>query len=205
MKKQIVSIIGLAALLVLPTQASQQQLASSIRDAQQETVRTSEQLKSTLAALNALTKQKKGDLRPVYDSFCAEVKKTQAAAESTRQRCLWMAGEGRKYFKDWEATVNSIANESLRKKATKRLTSVQTSFDKIEASLKTASDKFSPFLSDLGDIQKTLSTDVTPGGVKAVRGTVKSANWDHQYVESAVNSALKEMGKMQKALSSEAS
>jgi len=100
--------------------------------------------------------------------------------------------------------VNTIANESLRKKAQKRLNSVQKSYDDVEGSLKVAADKFKPYLSDLNDIKTALATDVTAGGVKAVRGTVRTANWDYQFVERAINSAMKEMGKMEKALTSQA-
>jgi hypothetical protein len=74
----------------------------------------------------------------------------------------------------------------------------------VETSLVQAADKFKPFLSDLSDIQKALSTDVTEGGVKALRSTVKSANWNHRFVDKAINSALKEMKTMEKALSREA-
>jgi hypothetical protein len=203
MKKQILLTIGLAMLATSAAQGSQEQLSQSIRDAHNEAIRTSEQLKSTLSALNALTAQKKGDLRPAYNTFGAEIPKTQSAADSTRTRVQWMAGDGRQYFQGWQATINSIANPSLQKKAQKRLDGVKVSYDKVEASLRKASEKFAPFLSDLVDIQKTLATDVTPGGVKAVRSTVRSANYNHQFVDQAVNGALKEMVKMQKALSSE--
>src|SRR4030095_7205330 len=109
----------------------------------------------------------------------------------TQARALWMEGDGQAYFKDWQKTVDGISNESLRKKAQKRLNNVKTSFDKVEASLKLASEKFKTFLSDLSDIQKSLASDVTAGGVKAIRGTVNSANWDHKFVNSAINAALK--------------
>src|SRR5688572_23928462 len=186
------------------SQASQEQLATSIHDAHAEAIGTGEQLKSTMNALNALTKQSKGDLRPAYDRFVAETAKTRAAAAETRKRVQWMAGDGRKYFTDWQNTVNGISNESLRKKAQKRLDAVKESYGKVETKLGTASEKFVPFLSDLEDIQKALSTDVTAGGVKAIRSTVKSANWNHQYVNDAINAARKEMDKMEKALSREA-
>jgi hypothetical protein len=204
MRKTLLFTIGLAALLASTTQASQEQLARSIREAQAETVRTSEQLKATLSALTALTKQTQGDLRPAFDAFSAEVPRTEAAAASTRTRLQWMRGDGLSYFTSWQNTINDIANESLRKKAQKRLDAVKKSYDKVEASFQVAGEKFKPFLSDLTDIQKMLSTDVTPGGVKAVKGTVKSANWDHQFVDKAIKSALKEMGKMEQSLSSEA-
>ena len=204
MKKQILLTIGLATLLVSATQASQEQLATSIKEAHLEASKTDAQLKATLEAINALTKQTKGDLRPAYNAYCAEVTKTEAAAAWTRTRAQWMAGDGQKYFQDWQATVNSIANVSLRKKSQKRLDAVQTSFKKVEASLQLAGEKFKPFLSDLGDIQKALATDVTAGGVKAIKSTVKSANWNDQFVDKAIQSALKEMEKMEKALSSQA-
>jgi len=204
MKMKILTTLGLATLLASATQASQQQLAQSIKDVRVETSQTAGQLSATLAALNALTAQTKGDLKPTYTAYCSEVTKTEAAAGWTLTRVQWMASDGRKYFQDWQATVSGIANESLRKKAQKRLDAVKTSYQKVEASLKQASEKFKPFLSDLGDIQKALATDVTAGGVKAIKSTVKSANWNHQYVDKAVQSALKEMDKMEKALSSEA-
>jgi len=204
MKTQTLVMIGLATLLASATQASQEQLAKSIKDAHLETTRTSNQLKATLEAINALTKQTKGDLRPAYNNYCAEVVKTGSAAELTRTRVQWMGGDGRKYFQDWQATVNGIANESLRKKAQKRLNSVKTNYDKVETSLQEAGDKFKPFLSDLADIQKSLASDITAGGVKAIKSTVKSANWNHQFVNSSINKALEGMDKMEKALSAEA-
>ena len=204
MKKQSLLILGLAALLASATQASQEQLSKSIIETHVETSRTDAQLKATLSALNELTTQKQGDLRPAYNAFCAAVAKTEAAAGLTRTRIQWMAGDGRQYFKDWQNTINGIANKSLQKKSQKRLDEVQKSFDKVEASLKLAGEKFAPFLSDLSDIQKALATDVTAGGIKAIKSTVRSANWNEQFVDTAVKAALKEMGKMEKALSSEA-
>ena len=169
-----------------------------------ETDKTAEQLKATLTSLNALTKQSKGDLRPAYDAYCANVAKTEKDASVTKSRALWMEGDGRRYFQDWQKTVDQISNESLRKKAQKRLDSVKKNFDKVEAAFKEAGEKFKPFLADLGDVQKTLAADITPGGVKAIKGTVSSANWDHKAVKKAIDNAISGMGKMERELSPEA-
>ena len=205
MKKQTLYTIGLATLLASATQAySQEQLAKSIQEARLETARTSEQLKATLSALNGLTAQTKGDLRPAYDTFATEVTNTTAAAATTAARVKWMDGDAQQYFKEWQDTITGVANESLRKKSQKRLDAVREDFDEVKKELKDASTKFKPFLSDLSDIQKVVAMDVTAAGVKSVRSTVKSANWNHKSVDRAINSALKEMDKMQKALSPEA-
>jgi hypothetical protein len=203
MKKKILLNISLIALVATAMQA-QDQLADSIKQARAETDHTSQQLKTTVRALNELTAQKKGDLRPAYNVFAEAVPKTTAAAETTAARVKWMDGDGQAYFKEWQDKITSIANESLRKKSQKRLEAVRSSFDKVKVELKQASEKFKPFLSDLSDIQKTLAADVTASGVKAVRPSVRSANTHFEAVDKEINAAIKEMDKMAKALSSEA-
>jgi hypothetical protein len=204
MKKQLLITIGIVGLLTIGAQATQEQLAASIRDARLEATRTLDQLKLTLDTLTAVTKQKEGDLRPAYNAFAAEVPKTEAAAGWTRTRVEWMASDGEKYFASWQKTIDSVANESLRGKAQKRLNAARKSYDKIAVALRGAAEKFQPFLSDLADIQKILSNDVTRNGVKAVKGTVNDANWRYNGVRGSVNDALKELQKMEKTLSPEA-
>jgi uncharacterized protein YoxC len=204
MKKQTLIMIGLATLLASATQASQEQLATSMKETRLEAGRTRDQLGATLAALTALTKQEKGDLRPAYNAFTAELPKTEAAAGWTRTRVSWMQGDGMKYFEDWQKTVSSINNDSLRKKSQKRLDAVKKSYAKVTGEFKEAGEKFAPFLADLSDIQKVLSTDLTAKGVKGLRSTVSNANSHYKDVNRTINSALEEMKDMEKELSSEA-
>jgi DUF2959 family protein len=204
MKKQTLFMIGLATLLASATQASQEELANSMKDTRLEAGRTRDQLASTLAVLTTLTKQEKGDLRPAYEAFTAELPKTEAAAAATGKRVSWMQGDGMKYFEDWQKTVSSINNESLRKKSQKRLDAVKKSYAKVTDEFNEAAQKFKPFLADLGDVQKVLSTDLTAKGVKGLRSTVSNANSHYKDVNRTINSALEEMKGMEKELSSEA-
>ncbi len=204
MKKYIALTAAIISLLAYPAQAGQEQLAKSIRLAREEATATSEQLASALNALNMLACQKEGDLAPAYQAFKTEVPKTQRAADATNARVQAMTNERESYFADWQKTINSINNPSLQKKAQKRLNAASQSYDKVSASLVTAAEKFRPFLSDLADVEKALSQDVTARGVKNVKGVVRQANFDHKFVSSAVNAALKEMQKMEKALSTQA-
>jgi DNA-binding XRE family transcriptional regulator len=204
MRKQILFTIGLTTLLACATQASQEQLATSMKEVRLEAGQTRDQLATTLGALTRLTKQEKGDLRPAYEAFTAEVAKTEKAAAATGTRVVWMQGDGMKCFEDWQTTISSINNESLRKKSQKRLDAVKKSYGKVTAEFKEATEKFKPFLADLNDIQKVLSTDLTASGVKGLRSTVSSANSDYKQLNRNINSALEEMKEMEKSLSSEA-
>ena len=83
-------MIGLATLLASATQAAtQEEFATSIKKAHVEATRTATLLQNTLDSLNALTKQKGGDLRPAYSNYCALVAKTEAASATAG---CWTAG-----------------------------------------------------------------------------------------------------------------
>jgi predicted nucleic acid-binding Zn-ribbon protein len=202
--KTILMALGLAMLLAEAAQATQEQLAASMKETRLEAAQTRDQLAATLATLTALTKQEKGDLRPAYAAFTNEVSKTEAAATATRKRAAWMQGDGLKYFEDWQKTIDGINNESLRKRAQKRLDAVKKSYTKVTASFQEVGEKFKPFLADLADIQKLLANDVTASGIKAIRSTVSDANWRYKAVNRTINDALDEMAKMEKSLSTEA-
>jgi hypothetical protein len=196
--------VGLMALLASTAQASQEELATSMKDTRVEAGQTRDQLAATLSALTTLTKQQQGDLRPAYDSFAAQVPKTEAAAAATASRVAWMQGEGMQYFDDWQTTISSIGDESLRKKSQQRLDAVRKSYAKVIDEFKKAADEFKPFLADIGDIQKVLSTDLTSRGVKGLRSTVNSANTEYRKVDRAITDALDEMKKMEQELSPQA-
>lgn len=204
MKKQTLLTIGLATLLASATQASQEQLATSMKQTRLEAERTQDQLATTLGALTTLTKQEQGDLRPAYEAFTAAVAKTKEAADWTRTRAAWMQGDGLNYFADWQTTISSINNKSLQKKSQKRLDAVKKSYGKVTDELKEAAEQFKPFLADLSDIQKVLSTDLTAKGVKGVRSTASRANSQQKKVSRTITDALEEMKKMEAALAPEA-
>ena len=114
-----------------------------------------------------------------------------------------MESTSKDYFGTWQTDVAGIANESLRKRAQRRLDDVRKSYDKVIASLRQAGVAFKPYLSNLDDVQKTLANDITPGGVNAVRSTVREANGNEKRVLRYVNDAIDELSRMERELSSQ--
>ena len=109
-----------------------------------------------------------------------------------------------KYFEDWQATISGIKDESLRKKSQQRLDGVKKGYAKAIDEFKEAASLFKPFLANLSDIEKVLSTDLTARGVKGLRSTVDSANGDYKKLDRAMNDAFEEMTKLEKELAPEA-
>jgi hypothetical protein len=107
------------------------------------------------------------------------------------------------YFGEWQKDLDNVNNQKLKKKGQKRLATVQKSYDAALAGLETAGAKFTPFLSDLGDIQKVLANDLTAGGIKAIRSTVSSAEFNLGPVRRSIQTAVAELNKVAAALKPE--
>jgi DNA anti-recombination protein RmuC len=195
------------ALILMAAQAAsaaQEQLAASIRDTRNEVVGTRDQLQATVNALDALVKQKEGDLKPAYDEFVAQVSKTQSDAAATKTRAQKMQANAKTHFGSWQKEIDGITNEKLLKKAQKRLDKVEKSYNKAISQLEDAATSFEPYLSDLADVKKILANDLTRGGIKSIKGTVSKAKFDLSTVRNHIFDANKELESMEKSLSSAA-
>ncbi len=190
--------------MAVEASASQEKLAASIQSTRDEVIATRDQLQATVNSLDALVKQTEGDMKPTYNAFVADVAKTQADSDKTSKRAGTMEADAQSHFSTWQKEIDGIANEKLRKKAQTRLAAVQKSYGKATAELSAASTSFAPFLSDLADVKKILANDLTPGGVKAIKGTVSKAKFDLQAVRSHLFDAIKELDGMQKSLTTTA-
>ena len=200
--RRVALTLGLATLMAVTAYGDQEALVKSVGDALNEVNATKSQLAATMSSLNALQFIKPGDdLRPPYEAYVANVDKTKQAAATTQQRVDQMNNDSANYFSSWKADNDKISNAQVRKVATHRLEQVQKNYANATASLQAASAKFTPFLSDLGDIQTALSNDLTAKGLKAERGVFVKANHDHGGVQKEISNAIRHLMATQLALS----
>jgi len=141
-------------------------------------------------------------LRPAYEKFEAQVAKTQAGATATRARAQKMETEAATHFSAWRTELDTINNAKLKAKGVKRLDTVEKSYNRVTKQIQEAAEKFDPYLSDLADMKKMLANDLSPSGVKALRGTVGDAKFHLTFVRRPLNDAIQELDKMQKTLTS---
>jgi hypothetical protein len=202
----LASALLLAAGLVASpfARAGQEKLAAQMAETSTQVTQTRNQLDATMAALKSLVRQKEGDLKAAYAGYCREVALTQTAAAWTRQCGENMAAQGKQYFADWQQELEGISNAKLRRQAERRLAKVQKRYGNVTKALETAGGKFKPFLSDLGDIEKVLAKDLTAGGIKSLRGTVSSAEFNLGPIRRAINTAVGELEKMSRDLQPQA-
>ena len=89
----------------------------------------------------------------------------------------------------WSKDLTTITNADVRSRSEARRTEVSKQIDAATARYKQAQDALRSLVDYLQDIRRALSTDLTQGGVEAVKPLVANANATTSKVQDALTQA----------------
>jgi hypothetical protein len=158
------------------------------------------QLDSTLAALNDLVNNPT-NLPTQYTAFSSAVTGLQSSAKDVDAKVTDMRTKGAAYFQTWDEQLAQIKNEDIKSRSEARKKEVQDQFTKIKLSYTEIGDAYRPFISDLQDIQTALGTDLTAGGIAAIKGAAQKANQDAVPLKKAGDDLSSELTNLGVAMS----
>jgi hypothetical protein len=88
-----------------------------------------------------------------------------------------MKAQGAAYFAKWDKESARMQNEDIRHRSQERKQEVAANFARISQQYDETKTLFQPFMSDLRDVQNYLNTDLTAGGLAAIKDVAaKSAS-----------------------------
>jgi septal ring factor EnvC (AmiA/AmiB activator) len=129
----------------------------------------------TLAALNDLVEKPQSDLRPQFKTFSSQLADMESDAQNIADARRSMAADGKSFFAKWDEQLATIQNEDIKARSQSRKEEVAQKLQAVKLSYTQAAMSFKPFLTDLQDVQKSLSVDLTAGGVAAMKDTAAKA------------------------------
>lgn len=132
----------------------------------------------SLADLNDLVSNPYPDLRKQFEKFNHAVNELGESAKDLASKAEEMKSQGADYFAKWDKESARIQNEDIRSRSEARRNEVASRFGRISQQYDETKAAFRPFMSDLRDVQKFLSTDLTAGGLAAIKGTAAKATQD---------------------------
>jgi len=141
---------------------------------------------ASLADLNDLVSNPYPDLRKQFEKFNNAVNELCLSEKDIAGKAGQMKSEGADYFANWDKESAQIQNEDIRGRSETRRNEVASRFDRISAQYDETRAAFQPFMSDLRDVQKFLSTDLTAGGLSAIKDTAAKATQDAAPVKEAL-------------------
>ncbi len=152
------------------------QTAQNIQNAANRIAALPAQINKTMASLDELVNKPQADLRPQFKQFTANLNEVESAAKDIAAARRSMGEKSKEFFAEWDKQLALINNEDIKSRSQARKQDVAAKMEAIKKSYTEAEVAFRPFMSELKDVQKYLSVDLTPGGVAAIKNTVAKAD-----------------------------
>jgi uncharacterized phage infection (PIP) family protein YhgE len=155
----------------------------------------------SLADLNDLVSNPYPDLRKQFEKFNKAVNELDASAKDLASKAGEMKSQGANYFAKWDKESALIQNEDIRSRSEARRNEVASRFDRISEQYDQTKTAFRPLLSDLRDVQKFLSTDLTADGLAAIKDPAAKATKDAVPVKESMGKLSEEFKSLSRSMS----
>jgi hypothetical protein len=111
-----------------------------------------------------------------------------------------MKERGDAYFAQWQKELADVKNPEIQKLAMERKAKMSETFDNIKKVYEPLMTQFDPWLSDLKDLQKYLSNDLTMAGVDAAKGLITKATSNGVEVQKSMDALVAELNTVAAAI-----
>jgi len=166
---------------------------AGIAEFRDEIVNGKKAIDETMKALDQIAVTANTDPRKAFEQFSKSVGNLDATANKVRKRSQDMQAQGKAYFAQWEKQLAEVKNEEIRKLAADRKAKLQETFDSIKKVAEPLKTQFDPWMSDLKDLQKFLSNDLTIAGVDAAKGLFAKTKADGAEVQKSMDALVAEL------------
>ena len=149
---------------------------TAMRTTREELAQAREQVDEVLDAMDQLRGAPAGSLPWVYRVFSDQVSRTVRQSGTVRRRTSRMLAQWRQYLASWEREIGRLSTPELRAGAAERRQTVLQNYERLRNAADAMERAYPPFLTQLHDIQKSLSLDLTPPGVRVAQPAFEQAH-----------------------------
>ncbi len=139
-----------------------------------------------LGRLDNLVNKPAPDLKPQFKQFSASVDRLIAASERAEKAATAANEKSTDYFRNWDKEMAAINFEAVREQSVSRKTQVSNEFNTVNQRYRENQAVVEPLISYLQDIRTALSTDLTRGGLEAVKPLADNAEQNARKVQGAL-------------------
>jgi hypothetical protein len=145
------------------------------------------QIDATRATLEDLIKPDQADMKKAYDAYTANVVKMEKSGKQLETHTEKMRVKGNDYFAEWES---SYTNPEIRELSERRRIEIREGYGKISEASIGVKGTLKSYLTDIREIQKYLSNDLTPQGIESIRPVAQRALTDGDNLKETVKPVL---------------
>ncbi len=164
-----------------------------IAEFRDEIVKGKTAIDATMKSLGAVATTANTDPRKAFEQYSKDVANLESTAAKIRKRGQDMKEQGQAYFKQWEQQMAQVSNPDIRTLAEQRKAKLQATFDEIRKYTEPLKAQFDPWMSDLKDLQRYLSNDLTIAGVDAAKSLFTKTTNEGLEVQKSMDGLVGEL------------
>ncbi|MGE5296780.1 MAG: DUF2959 family protein [Solirubrobacterales bacterium] len=171
---------------------------NSLADTRSQLLRAEQQVDTTLTSMDRLAAEPH-NLKRSYKAYAGEVSKTVRESEQAQERADHMKTQWHEYMANWEKEANRLNSEQLRAGTTERRQTVREDYDHLRDVANNTHAAYEPFLTQLREIQRAISLDLTPAGVDATKPAMETARQTGAQLKEQINAFIQELDRVANA------
>ena len=126
------------------------------------------QIDATAASLDAVVSPGQSNLKKSFNSYSDNLDDLDKKGGKVLKRSEEMAKNSKEYFSEWEKQGNDYTNPQLRELSEERRIKLAGIYAQVPAASAGVKETYLAYLTDLKEIEKYLSNDLTPEGVESI-------------------------------------
>jgi len=147
----------------------------------------------TVKALGQVAVTANTNPRDAFKQYTKSLQNLESTSAKAKKRATDMKAQGQAYFANWEKELEQLNNPDIKKLAAERREKLQTTFESIKTVAEPLKAQFDPWLSDLQDLQKYLSNDLSISGVDAAKPLFAKTQAEGMEVQKSMDDLVAEL------------
>jgi hypothetical protein len=164
--------------------------SNSIRDVDSEIRKMIVQIDATAASLDLLVRADKTDLKGPFNSYSNNLNKLDSEGKLVIKRMDEMKAHSKEYFSEWEKQGDNFTNSEIRVLSEERRSKLADIYAQVPAAGAGIKGAYNSYLTDLKEIQKYLSNDLTPQGIEGITPIANKSVQNLDTLKSSLNPVL---------------
>jgi hypothetical protein len=169
---------------------------AGIAEYRDEVINVKRAVDSTLQSMDQVEAAANTDPRKAFEQFSENVAVLDSAAAKAEKRGQDMTAKGQAYFAQWEEQIAQLHNPEIKQLAQDRKARLLEAFNRVKKAAEPLKAQFNPWLSDVKDLQKYLSNDLTVGGVEAAKTQFAKTKADGLEVGKSMDALVAELNSL---------
>ena len=144
------------------------------------------QLDATGESLDELMRSGQTDVKSAFDSYKDNVEKMETMENKFAKHAEQMKEKGNDYFEEWKKEGSEYQNPEIQRLSDERRAALGGIYDKIAENSVGVDEAFKTYVSDIKEIQRFLSNDLTTKGIAAIGPTSEKVVSDGDSLKNAI-------------------